>query len=66
MCLLWNYYIATVKLILLIKQIYFFTLGHSLGAGTGILLGMLIRPVYPDLRVYGFATPGLFIVNWSH
>ncbi|KAL1132360.1 hypothetical protein AAG570_010316 [Ranatra chinensis] len=32
--------------------------GHSLGAGTGILLGILIRSVYPDLKVYGFATPG--------
>ncbi|KAG7206521.1 hypothetical protein KM043_003864 [Ampulex compressa] len=31
--------------------------GHSLGAGTGILLGLLLRPSYPNLRVYAFATP---------
>ncbi|XP_029663024.1 sn1-specific diacylglycerol lipase beta-like [Formica exsecta] len=31
--------------------------GHSLGAGLAILLGLLIRPRYPDLRVYAFATP---------
>ncbi|XP_071573834.1 diacylglycerol lipase-beta-like isoform X1 [Temnothorax nylanderi] len=31
--------------------------GHSLGAGLAILLGLLIRPRYPELRVYAFATP---------
>lgn len=32
--------------------------GHSLGAGLAILLGLLIRPRYPNVRVYAFATPG--------
>ncbi|XP_032669809.1 sn1-specific diacylglycerol lipase beta-like isoform X1 [Odontomachus brunneus] len=31
--------------------------GHSLGAGLAVLLGLLIRPRYPDLRVYAFSTP---------
>lgn len=31
--------------------------GHSLGAGLGILLGLLLRPRFPSLRVYAFATP---------
>ncbi|XP_050581951.1 diacylglycerol lipase-beta-like isoform X1 [Bombus affinis] len=31
--------------------------GHSLGAGIGILLGFLLRPRYPSLKVYGFSTP---------
>lgn len=31
--------------------------GHSLGAGLAVLLALLIRPVYPNLRVYAFATP---------
>ncbi|XP_020283723.1 sn1-specific diacylglycerol lipase beta-like isoform X2 [Pseudomyrmex gracilis] len=31
--------------------------GHSLGAGLAILLGLLIRPRYPHLRVYAFSTP---------
>lgn len=36
-----------------------FTLsGHSLGAGLAVLLGTLIRPRYPHLRVYAFSTPG--------
>lgn len=37
---------------------FFFLLGHSLGAGLSVLLGLLIRPRYPNLRVYAFATPG--------
>ncbi|CAH1398562.1 unnamed protein product [Nezara viridula] len=32
--------------------------GHSLGAGTAAILGFLLRPKYPDLKVYGFSTPG--------
>lgn len=32
--------------------------GHSLGAGLAVLLGSLLRPRYPHLRVYAFATPG--------
>lgn len=32
--------------------------GHSLGAGLAVLLAVLIRPRYPDLKVYAFATPG--------
>ncbi|RZF36575.1 hypothetical protein LSTR_LSTR010686 [Laodelphax striatellus] len=31
--------------------------GHSLGAGVAILLGLLMRRTYPDLKVFGFATP---------
>ncbi|XP_054256907.1 diacylglycerol lipase-beta-like isoform X2 [Macrosteles quadrilineatus] len=31
--------------------------GHSLGAAAAVLLGLLYRPTYPDLRVYSFATP---------
>ncbi|XP_026666472.1 sn1-specific diacylglycerol lipase beta-like isoform X2 [Ceratina calcarata] len=31
--------------------------GHSLGAGIGILLALLIRPRYPNVKVYAFATP---------
>lgn len=32
--------------------------GHSLGAGVAALLGLKIRPKFPDLKVYAFATPG--------
>lgn len=47
------------------EHMYYFFIGHSLGAGLAILLGLLIRPRYPDLRVYAFATPGnyLYICN---
>ncbi|XP_066586565.1 diacylglycerol lipase-beta-like [Prorops nasuta] len=31
--------------------------GHSLGAGIAVLLGVLLRPLYPGLRIYAFATP---------
>lgn len=31
--------------------------GHSLGAGLAILVGAKLRPMYPQLKVYGFATP---------
>lgn len=31
--------------------------GHSLGAGIGILLAFLLRPQYPNVKVYAFATP---------
>ncbi|XP_076176575.1 diacylglycerol lipase-beta isoform X2 [Ptiloglossa arizonensis] len=31
--------------------------GHSLGAGVSVLLGFLLRPQYPNLKVYAFATP---------
>lgn len=31
--------------------------GHSLGAGLAVLVGAKLRPKYPDLMVYGFATP---------
>ncbi|XP_043260888.1 diacylglycerol lipase-beta-like isoform X1 [Colletes gigas] len=31
--------------------------GHSLGAGLAILLGFLLRPRYPNLKVYAFSTP---------
>ncbi|KAI4462116.1 diacylglycerol lipase -related [Holotrichia oblita] len=31
--------------------------GHSLGAGVAALLAIIMRPKYPDLRVYAFAAP---------
>ena len=31
--------------------------GHSLGAGVAVLLALMIRPTYPKLKVYAFATP---------
>ncbi|KAK9512943.1 hypothetical protein O3M35_001247 [Rhynocoris fuscipes] len=37
--------------------------GHSLGAGTSIILGFLLRPIYPNLKVYAFATPGGLITK---
>ena len=39
----------------------FCVLGHSLGAGLAVLLGILLRPRYPYLRVYAFATPGEYV-----
>lgn len=39
--------------------------GHSLGAGLAILLGLLIRPRYPELRVYAFATPGNYLYRFN-
>lgn len=32
--------------------------GHSLGAGTAVLLTMLLRPAYPRVRCYSYGTPG--------
>uniref|UniRef100_A0A8D9AJR1 sn-1-specific diacylglycerol lipase n=1 Tax=Cacopsylla melanoneura TaxID=428564 RepID=A0A8D9AJR1_9HEMI len=32
--------------------------GHSLGAGVSVLLAFMLRPSYPDLKVFAFATPG--------
>ncbi|KAF4528250.1 hypothetical protein B566_EDAN014408 [Ephemera danica] len=32
--------------------------GHSLGAGVAVLLGLMFRPSYPDLRCFAFAAPG--------
>lgn len=37
--------------------------GHSLGAGVAALLALKIRPNYPDLKVYAFATPGRLILQ---
>lgn len=31
--------------------------GHSLGAGLAVLLAMILKPKYPDMKVYAFATP---------
>ncbi|CRL00123.1 CLUMA_CG013403, isoform A [Clunio marinus] len=31
--------------------------GHSLGAGLAVLVGAKLRPLFPDVKVYGFATP---------
>lgn len=43
---------------LLLLLIYEIVIGHSLGAGVAVLLGILLRPEYPNLRVYAFSTPG--------
>lgn len=32
--------------------------GHSLGAGTAILLAIILRPKYPNLRCFAFSPPG--------
>jgi len=32
--------------------------GHSLGAGVCTLLGYVLRPKYPSLKVFGFSPPG--------
>uniref|UniRef100_K3X025 sn-1-specific diacylglycerol lipase n=1 Tax=Globisporangium ultimum (strain ATCC 200006 / CBS 805.95 / DAOM BR144) TaxID=431595 RepID=K3X025_GLOUD len=32
--------------------------GHSLGAGTAILLSIILRPKYPNLRCFAFSPPG--------
>ena len=37
--------------------------GHSLGAGVAALLALMIRPKYPDLKVYAFATPGISFIS---
>lgn len=42
----------------LLSLIYEIVIGHSLGAGVAVLLGILLRPEYPNLRVYAFSTPG--------
>lgn len=36
--------------------------GHSLGAGVACLLSFLMRPRYPDVKVYAFSTPGKLTV----
>lgn len=42
----------------LLSLIHEIVIGHSLGAGVAVLLGILLRPEYPNLRVYAFSTPG--------
>lgn len=32
--------------------------GHSLGAGVATLLGYVLRPKYPSLKVFGYSPPG--------
>ncbi|XP_072164751.1 diacylglycerol lipase-alpha-like [Diadema setosum] len=32
--------------------------GHSLGAGTAAILGIMLRPRYPTLKVYAYSPPG--------
>lgn len=44
------------------SKLYLNVTGHSLGAGAAVLLSILLKPVYPDLKVYAFATPGKFLV----
>lgn len=35
--------------------------GHSLGSGCACILGMLLRPLYPDLHCYCYSPPGSVI-----
>ena len=35
--------------------------GHSLGAGCAAILGLLLRPTYPDLHCYCYSPPGTVI-----
>lgn len=35
--------------------------GHSLGAGCAAILGLLLRPLYPDLHCYCYSPPGTVI-----
>lgn len=35
--------------------------GHSLGAGVAVLLGLMLKPSYPDLRCFAFAAPGTLL-----
>lgn len=32
--------------------------GHSLGAGAAVAVGLMLRPRFPNLRVWAFAPPG--------
>lgn len=32
--------------------------GHSLGAGTAVILSMLLKNAFPGLHCYSFGTPG--------
>lgn len=52
----WNLEIETLNI---------FLPGHSLGAGVAVLLALMIRPTYPKLKVYAFATPGMFQFSLS-
>eukprot|EP00602_Paraphysomonas_sp_CaronLab_P003137 CAMPEP_0185038922 /NCGR_PEP_ID=MMETSP1103-20130426/35176_1 /TAXON_ID=36769 /ORGANISM="Paraphysomonas bandaiensis, Strain Caron Lab Isolate" /LENGTH=848 /DNA_ID=CAMNT_0027577587 /DNA_START=193 /DNA_END=2739 /DNA_ORIENTATION=- len=41
--------------------------GHSLGAGTAAVLGMLLKNEFPTVRVFGYGTPGsVFDAKTSH
>ena len=35
-----------------------FITGHSLGAGTAVLLSMMLKPKYPKIRCFAFSPPG--------
>lgn len=37
------------------------SLGHSLGAAVAVLLALMIRPKYPDLKVYAICPPGSYV-----
>jgi sn1-specific diacylglycerol lipase len=32
--------------------------GHSLGGGTGTILSILLKPIYPDLTCFTYGPPG--------
>lgn len=35
--------------------------GHSLGAGTAVLLSLMLKSSYPDLRCFAFSPPGCLV-----
>ena len=48
-----NFYIELIFLL----TFWGFT-GHSLGAGTAVLLSMMLKPKYPKIRCFAFSPPG--------
>lgn len=50
----WSKFVFNLKLI----HLNVWCSGHSLGAGTAVLLAFYMRELYPNLKVYAFATPG--------
>ena len=37
---------------------FYYLTGHSLGAGTAVVLASLMRPQYPSLKCFAFSPPG--------
>ena len=47
-----------VYYVLFIQQAKVVVVGHSLGAGTAVVLSLLMKPQYPSTMCYAFGTPG--------